>query len=165
MKRKVLGGLIVLLFSFVAAIGTTFAFWDVLTKTNDPVIVIGEGLETTLTVGDIVPAGKFLVPSGVILGANDITSVVLTYNVKVNQKAVDTSYTDLTVSASNILIGGSATYSGLVNIIITPTSPITVGTTDTLVTVTITLTAPANVTEYNIIKNSNITFTLTFQVA
>jgi hypothetical protein len=68
---------------------------------------------------------------------------------------------DLDVVASNIQIGGSTVNAGLVSIVIELGAPV-VNNTDVLVTVTVSLNAPATVEVYNVIKNQDITFDLTF---
>lgn len=156
MRRKVLNSLFVLLITLVITVGSAYAFWDSLFKTDNQTVVVGDGVETTLTVVDIVPVGKFLVPSTAIIGANDITSITLTYNVKVNQKAIDVGYTDLTITVSG-------DYSSLLNIQLPATT--TMKLTDTLITIVIFLDAPANLAEYNAVKNQSFSFILIFTVS
>lgn len=141
--------------------GTAFAFsyWDNLSQQEQETINIGEGVTLTVSAVAEVPAGKYLVPAGVVLKANDVESVVLTYNVKLDLAAV--TALDLSVVESNVLIGGASTYSSLVNIDISLASA-TVNDSDVLVTVTVTLDEPATQAEYDAIENGAITFDLTF---
>ncbi len=136
-----------------------FAWWDDLQKTQSNAITIGSGVTLQVAAVATAPVGKVLVPAGVVLKANDVTSVVLTYNVNLDLEAV--SALNLVVAASNIQIGGTTTNAGLVNIAISPAST-TVNASTVLITVTVTLVAPATVEVYNVIINQPITFTLTF---
>jgi hypothetical protein len=136
-----------------------YAYWDNLQQTQNETITIGNGVTLQKEAVAVAPAGKVLVPTGVVLKANDVTSIVLTYNVKLDEAAL--TALNLSVSASNIQINGSSDYENLVNIAISPATT-TVNATNVLITVTVTLTAPATVEIYNLIKNQPITFTLTF---
>jgi len=136
-----------------------FAWWDSLEVDQAETITIGEGVTLSVTAVAVVPAGKFLVPNGVVLKANDVESIVLTYNVKLDLTAVDSL--DLAVVASNILINNSATNNDLVDIDIVLASS-TVNSTDVLVTVTVTLLMPASQIIYDAVKDQPITFDLTF---
>jgi len=147
----VLGG------SFVA-----YSYWDTLNKTESEIVIVGQGVTLQVAAVATAPAGKVLVPSGVVLKANDVTSIVLTYHVKLDLEVV--SALALTVTADDILINSDGTYAGLVNIEIVK-GEATVNNTDVLVTVTVTLTEPANETAYNAIINQPISFNLNFTVA
>ena len=136
-----------------------YAWWDNLTQTQDETLTIGQGVTLEVDAVAIAPAGKFLVPAGVVLKANDVEEVVLTYNVKLDLEAV--TALNLSVVESNVLIGGEATHAGLVNIDI-DLAATTVNNADVLVTVTVTLDVPVDQTTYNAIINQAITFTLTF---
>jgi len=141
--------------------GSTFAYswWDNLTQTQEETISIGEGVTLTVSAVAEVPAGKYLVPAGVVLKANDIEEVVLTYNVMLDQATIDDL--NLDVQSSNVLIGGESTHSSLVNIDISLASS-TVNNSNVLVTVTVTLDQPATLEIYNLIVSQSITFDLTF---
>lgn len=136
-----------------------FSYWDNLQQSEQEVINVGNGVTLEVAVDDIVPAGKVLVPAGVVMKANDVDSVVLTYNVKLDEAALEAL--DLEVVASNIEIGGSDVNADLVNIAIVLGSA-TVNNANVLVTVTVTLDQPATVAVYNAIINQDITFDLTF---
>lgn len=136
-----------------------FSYWDNLQKKQSEVIEIGNGVTLEVAAVAEVPENKVLVPVGAVMKANDVNSIVLTYNVKLDQAAL--ADLNLNVAASNVLIGGLADNAGLVNISIVKASP-TVNSTDVLVTVTVTLTQPDTVAIYNVIKNQKITFDLTF---
>ena len=161
MKKKLTRNTIILvlmmLFTIVSV--SSFAYWDILEKSNSETIQVGEG--TTIVVSAVaeVPEGKFLVPAGTVLKANDVEEVVLTYNVKLDKEAL--TALGLQVNASNVLVGGSSEYQNLVSIQIDLAQP-TVNATDVLVTVTVVLNEPANLTEYLAIVNQPITFDLTF---
>lgn len=136
-----------------------FAYWDNLEQNQQEVIVIGNGVTLELAAVAEVPAGKVLVPAGVVMKANDVDSVVLTYNVKLDQAALEALHLD--VVSSNVKIGGSTVNASLVIIGISLGSA-TVNNANVLVTVTVSLTQPASVEVYNLIKNQQITFDLTF---
>ncbi len=136
-----------------------FSYWDNLQQQEQEELNIGNGVTLVVSAVASAPAGKVLVPSGVVMKANDVTSVVLTYNVKLDEAAL--AALNLEVLASNIEIGGSAVNADLVNIVISLASS-TVNASDVLVTVTVTLDQPATVGVYDVIKNQPITFDLTF---
>lgn len=159
LKRILLVLLIAVLFGGTAM---AFAYWDNLEQQQSETINIGDGVTLTVSAVAEAPAGSYLVPAGVVLKANDVEEVVLTYNVKLDQAAL--SALDLSVVASNVAIGGSTTNASLVNINISQASA-TVNDTDVLVTVTVTLSQPDTLEVYNLIKNQAITFDLTFTAA
>ena len=155
--KKVLAAIIVALLLG----GTAFAFswWDNLSQTQKETIEIGEGVTLNVSAVATVPAGKVLVPAGVVLKANDVEEIILTYNVKLDQTALDDL--NLSVEATDVQIGGSTDNIDLVNINISQSSA-TVNDADVLVTVTITIDEPSTQAIYDLIKNQAITFTLTF---
>jgi len=160
MFKKIIAALLIAI--VLGGSAFAYAWWDNLSKTEEETLTIGSGVTLEVAAVATAPAGKVLVPESVVLKANDVESITLTYNVKLDQTALNPL--TLTVSASNILVAGSATNSGLVNIDITQGSA-TVNGTDVLVTVVITLTEPATVEVYNAIIDQPITFTLTFSAA
>jgi hypothetical protein len=155
--KKVLAAIIVALLLG----GTAFAFswWDNLSQTQNETIEIGEGVTLNVSAVATVPAGKVLVPAGVVLKANDVEEIILTYNIKLDQTALDDL--NLSVEATDVQIGGSTDNIDLVNINISQSSA-TVNDADVLVTVTITIDEPSTQAIYDLIKNQAITFTLTF---
>jgi len=136
-----------------------FSYWDNLQKIEQEELNIGNGVTLVVAAVASAPVGKVLVPADVVMKANDVDSIVLTYNVKLDEAAVDAL--NLAVVASNIEIDGLTDNADLVNIVISLASS-TVNATDVLVTVTVTLDQPASVLVYNAIKNKPITFDLTF---
>jgi len=157
MFKKLFAALIVAL--LLGGTVLAFSYWDNLQQEQSETINIGNGVTLLVAAEAVVPVGKVLVPSTVVMKANDVTSVVLTYNVKLDEAAL--AALNLSVVASNIQIGGSAVNAGLVNVVISLASS-TVNATDVLVTVTVTLNQPATVEIYDVIKNQPITFDLTF---
>ncbi len=157
MLRKL--SLFVIALVLIGGSALAFAWWDNLTVEEEETITIGEGVTLEVLAVAEVPEGKALVPAGVILKADDVDEVELTYNVKLDTEVPEAL--DLDVVSSNIEIGGDATYAGLVNIDISLAES-TVNDVDVLVTVTVTLDEPADQTEYDAIVNQDITFTLTF---
>lgn len=157
MKKRILAIIaLVLLFG-----GTTLAFgyWDSLERTqNDQTVVIGEGTSLTVAAGVHSDNTKILVPSNVAMGPNDVTSYVISYNVKLEKTtAVDL---DLTVVASNVKVNGLV-YEGLIDVAISTDG--TINSSEEAVTVTVTFARePLNITEYNAVYGQDITFDLTF---
>lgn len=139
-----------------------FAYWDNLQQQQNETIEIGNGVTLELSAVAVAPAGKVLVPAGVVMKANDVDEVVLTYNVKLDEAALEALH--LSVVASNIKIGGSDVNADLVNVEIALGSA-TVNDANVLVTVTVSLNQPATVAVYDVIKNQSITFDLTFSAA
>ena len=158
MLKRIL--LLLLVAVLLGGTALAFGYWDSLSDSSNGTIEIGQGV--TLTVTDVVaeaPAGSYLVPTGVVVKENDVNSIDLTYNVKLDLAVV--TALDLSVVESNVLIGGDATNKDLVNFAYDLASD-TVNDSNVLVTVTVTLTAPATEEIYNLIKNQTITFDLTF---
>ncbi|XMB72875.1 hypothetical protein RJI07_02940 [Mycoplasmatota bacterium WC30] len=136
-----------------------FSYWDNLEQTSNETITIGEGVSLDVVAVAAAPAGKVLVPSGVVLKANDVESIVLTYNVALDSAAL--TDLDLAVVASDIQIGGETTNASLITVNVSQAAT-TVNDANVLVTVTVTMAQPADVTVYNAIINQPITFLLTF---
>ncbi len=160
MIKKLLVAIIA--FALIGGSVSAFAYWDDLSQTESETITLGQGVTLSVSATATAPAGKVLVPTGVVTKTNDVTSIVLTYDVE-----LDTSLSsDLTldVSASDIQIGGSTTYASLANVVVSPTST-GVNSTAVEVTVTVTLTEPATQAEYDAIKNQPITFNLNFNAS
>jgi hypothetical protein len=156
---------VIIVLAIALAIGGSamaYAWWDNLSATQNETIVIGEGVTLQVAAVATAPAGKVLVPEGTVLKADDVTSIVQTYNVKLDLQVVDPL--SLSVTASNVLIGGSATNAGLVGIAITQSAS-TVNDADVLVTVTVTLSEPADFATYTAIINQSITFDLAFEAS
>ena len=136
-----------------------YAWWDNLDQTQEETLTIGQGVTLEVAASAVAPEGKFLVPTGAVLKANDVTEIVLTYNVALDQAVINPL--TLSVVASDVLINADATYADLVNINIVKAET-TVNNVDVLVTVTVTLTEPATEVAYNAVHNQPITFTLSF---
>ncbi len=152
--------LAIVLVALLALGGTVsaYAWWDTLQETQNETLTVGEGTDLVVAVNAAAPAGKVLIPTGNVLGVNDVNEIVLTYDVNLSKEAQ--SDLTLAVSASNVLVGGDATNASLVNIAITPNQA--VNSTVVSVTVTVTLTEPSTEAIYNAIINDDITFDLTF---
>lgn len=157
MIKKILAAILIVLALGGSALA--YSWWDNLSQTQNETISIGQGITLTVAAVAVAPAGKYLVPDGVVLKIDDVESIVLTYNVKLDQTALDAL--NLSIVAEEIKIGGDATYANLVIIQIVQASS-TVNNTNVLVTVTVTLAQPATIVEYNLIKNQPITFNLKF---
>jgi len=155
--------LMVVLVALLALGGTVTAYswWDNLEEQKSETLVVGEGIDLVVSDSVVTPAGKVLVPSEAVLKANDITEIVLTYNVNLDKAA--NQALDLNVVESNVLVGGVNTYSSLVEFVIsTDVTATTVNADVVVVTVTISLGNPVDQTAYNAIINQDITFDLTF---
>lgn len=162
LKRKLIATFIVMIFALAASVGTTYAWWNMLSQTEPEQVELGEGDE--IIVSETLTGSGILIPSTETPTGSEVTEVVFTYEVSANQEAIEAEVTDLTVVAQNILIGGDNTYASLVNIDITPNTG-TVSGTPITVTVTITLDEPADQTAYEAIKNQIITFDIVFTIA
>ncbi len=153
--------LVIVALAVVAFGGTmsAYAWWDTLEETQSETLTIGEGTNLILEVNATAPAGKVLVPSGVIMGINDVNEIVLSYDINLSKE----TQSDLTlnINASNVLIDGAADYASLVNIVISP-STTNINNGVVTVTVTITLSEPTTLEIYEAIFDGNITFDLTF---
>jgi hypothetical protein len=159
LKRLAL--VLVALVTFGGSIGA-YAWWDTLEETRTAeTLSIGEGTDLTITVNASAEAGKTLIPTGVVVGANDVTSYTFTYDLALNKQAA----ADLTLTAvvSNIQIGGDGTNAGLITV--TPSysaSQVINADTTVVVTLTVTMTEPATEAVYNAVANQDITFDVTF---
>lgn len=150
------------LFAFMLTLTTlaiaTFAYWDSLTKTRDETLEIGNGVELLVGAQATAPEGKVLVPSTAILKPNDVTKIVLTYKVRINQEIVDNLI--LKVTYADVKIGGEPADPNLVNILIEQNTS-QLNNSNVLVTVTVTLNEPTKA-QYDSIANKPINFTLIF---
>ena len=162
MKKRILAVIaLVLLFG-----GTSLAFgyWDNLEQDlTGETVVISEGVVLTVASGVHADDTKVLVPSGVVMKANDVTSYVITYDVALDTAAVNDL--DLTVTASNILINGENTYTNIyTNLIdVDISAPAKINSTTVTVTITVTFTGePADITAYTAVATGDITFDLNF---
>ncbi|MDD3958389.1 MAG: hypothetical protein PHO96_05820 [Candidatus Izemoplasmatales bacterium] len=156
--KKVVWLVLVALLIVGGTIGA-YAYWDNLEQTKDETLTIGQGVTLVVAAVAEAPEGKVLVPAGVVMKANDVDEIVLTYNVKLDLAAL--AALDLSVVESDVLIGESDTYATLVNIDIVLASD-EVNAENVLVTITVTLSEPGTSEIYDAIKGQDITFTLTF---
>ena len=91
----------------IVAFGGTvsaYAWWDTLEVTQNEVLEIGEGTDLVVEVNTSAPVGKVLVPSGVVLGINDVNEIVLSYDLNLSKEAQ--SALTLNTSVSNVEIDG-----------------------------------------------------------
>lgn len=156
--------LAILLVALVAFGGTVSAYswWDTLQVEQSETLTIGEGTDLVLAVNATAPEGKILVPSGVVMGVNDIDEIVLSYDINLSKETQ--SDLELNIEASNILIDGAAANASLVNIDISPEDT-DINDDVVTITVTVTLTEPLTEAIYNAIINGDITFDLTFNAS
>lgn len=161
LRNKVIAAFAVMIFALATTVGVTYAYWDMLTaqRTEDDIITLGSGGTISIYATVNSETGKTLVPSGVPLGVNDVTSVTLTYTIRLNKQY--TSPLALSATVTNILIDGSPTYASLVSIPVSGDITIN-GGADATVVLTITLTEPTSQEAYNAIAGKAITFTVTF---
>ena len=156
MIRKI--GVLVLFLVLIGGTAGAFAWWDSLETTeNDVTIGVGEGV--TISVDLDAQTSGSLVPDGVIMKTGDITSSAITFNVTLDPTDLEEEL-DLQAEVNNIEIGESDTYASLVNASVD--NPGTIQNDLVVVTVTVTLDEPEDQTEYDAIKNSDITFDVTF---
>jgi hypothetical protein len=159
MKKSLLVSALAIFMLIIGLTTYSFAYWDSLSTRQTPTIDLGEGTTLVVSATATVPNGKTLVPTSVILGANDVKEIVLNYDVVLSKKA----YNDLTLSvmATNVTIGNDETYANLVNITINPTTT-NINNDKINVTVVITLSEPEDEVAYLAIKNQPIKFDLNF---
>ena len=158
--KKILAAIIVAL--VLGGTAFAFAYWDNTSDSSSVSLTAGQGTTLSLVVSGDESSDGTLVPSTVFVGVNDVTSITMEYTVSLDKTfASDLTFT---VVESNVLIGGSSTYSDLVNIAIT-SNPTINGDASETVTVVITLDEPADETAYNAVANATITFDLTFTAA
>jgi len=160
MIKKLLVAIIA--FALIGGSVSAFAYWDDLSQTESETITLGQGVTLSVSATASAPEGKVLVPTGVVTKTNDVTSIVLTYDVELDT-AVSTAL-NLDVSASDVQIGGLGDHAGLANINVSQAAS-TVNNTAVVVTVTVTLTEPTTQAEYDAIKNQPITFNLNFNAS
>lgn len=157
-KLLVLGLLLISLGGTVGA----YAYWDDLTRNQEESLLIGEG--TSLVVESVVsvPEGKYLVPAGTVLKANDIESLELKYNVKLNDEVSNDLY--LYVRTDNVLINNDENLSELVHIDLSAS----VSTTEKYeisVSAVVSLDEPLTEEEYELVANSIISFDILFDAS
>lgn len=156
-KRLITLLLPLLLLSGVSTVTGVYAYWNMLTKTQEETVQLGEGVAVTVDV-DLIQ-DKALVPAGRLVNSDTQTEkVTLTYNVGFDGVVTETFI--LSVVESDVMIGGDDTYADLVNIDIT--APDTVDNAGGTVTVEVTLDEPADEATYIAVAGKDITFTLTF---
>ena len=161
-SKMVVFSLVALLLLTVAGlIGVSYAYWSRLTAERNNTVIIGEGTEVILTAVVEPEEGKVLVPAGNALGANEVESVTMVYNVRLSQQAAQNL--ELSVDVSDVQIGESGALAHLVNIAVTHVEFI--NNQNVQVQVVVTLTEPANEAEYNAVINKAITFKLTFSAS
>lgn len=160
MKKRMLA--VLLLLFLLGGTAVAYGYWDNLTvEQNNVTLTIGEGVTLEVSVGDQMGANDVLVPSGVVMKTNDVTSVALTYDVNLDQAVIDDL--DLSVTYSNVQINGSTANAGLVNIVID--APAVINSTSVEVTVTVTLSEPGDAAAYAAVYGQDITFDLDFVAA
>ena len=158
-RRLVL--VLVALVTFGGTVGA-YAWWDNLTETRtNETLTIGEGADLTITVNASAEAGKTLVPSGALLGANDVTSYTFTYDLVLSKQLA--SDLTLTATVSNIQIDGATTNASLITVTPTYSLSQTINAdTTVVVTLTVTMAEPSTEAIYNAVANGVITFDVTF---
>ncbi len=141
---------------------SAYSWWDTLQEQQVEELTIGEGTDLILAVNATAPVGKVLVPSGVVMGVNDVDEIVLSYDINLSKEAQNDL--ELNVVVSELLINGNVANISLVNISVTPS---TVDINDNVVTITVTVSIDEPLTEaiYNDIANGDITFNLTFNAS
>lgn len=163
MKNKLLALLI--LFVVIGGSASAFAYWDSLTvdQTGNSV-TLGNGVTLTIS-SSTADSVLELVPASAIVKPGDTTSIVFTYNVKLDE-AVTTAL-NLTTTVSNIQVG-AVDNATLANVVVATTGgAVTVNGSDVQVTVTLTLNDPADEAAYTALQAAGptITFDVNFTAA
>jgi hypothetical protein len=180
-KRFFCLAIIVALFcALIAMTASTFAYWDTLTKTDTPIVEIGEGTEVFVNV--TLPNDRKLIPEGAIKknnadGKEDVYYIDLVYNVNLSHTPANAL--DLVVKTTNVKIDGDDTNASLV-VISCKTSTddyeaIRVGgyTYDDIlvddeavpIVIRVELLEPIDETQYLAVANKQITFDLIFSAS
>lgn len=161
MKNKLLALLI--LFVVIGGSVSAFAYWDSLTVDQTDSVTLGNGVTLTIS-SSTADSALDLVPATAIVKPGDTTSIVFTYNVKLDE-AVSTPL-NLTTTVSNVQVGlgTNPTLNGLVSTVVGGAT--TVNGSDVQVTVTVTLAEPALQADYVALQaNTTVTFDVNFTAA
>lgn len=148
-------GIVALMLTLVT--GASFAYWDSLNASSDISLNLGEGTVLDLTVGSNTADGKTLVPTGVMMGANDVDSVTFNYTVELSKTPVNPAALTVAVVADSIKIDDNSAYASLVNVTIN--APSTISTTADI-SIVITLTEPADEAAYAAVAGKAITLSI-----
>ncbi|ERJ11640.1 hypothetical protein [Haloplasma contractile] len=110
-----IGSLAFLLVGLIVTSSSAFAYWKQVTISNDvEIVTIGEPVELIVTDLNSGSQSTQLVPSGHAMFVGDIEEVMLTYRVGVTRELLNN--VNLIVTVTDVLIGGDATYSHLIDI-------------------------------------------------
>lgn len=161
LKRKLILMGVAIVFTMVAITGVTYAYWDSLQTNDNTTLTLGEGDTLTVTLNSADTG--ILIPTTITPTGDEVNELVYTYDVVINEEAMESGNVNLTVTYDNLLIGGVDTYNHLINIVIA-TSSKNLSTTSSTVTITVTMNEPNDVNEYNAIINQDVTFNVTFTV-
>jgi hypothetical protein len=161
LKRKLILSAITILMLFISITGVTYAYWNKYIDNQSITHQIGDG--DTLYVELNSEDTGVLIPSTETPYADEVTEIVLTYNVRINQEALDSGHENLSVNYENLLINGVDTYNHLINIDINPNN-LTVNLNNQVITVTITMNEPLDYNEYIEVINASVTFNLKFEI-
>ena len=168
LRNKVIATFIVMMFAFIATVGTTYAYWASVINApaiaeQIPDVVIGSGETVTMNVivSETNIDTKVLVPSGrVIYIKTQTESITVTYEVIWVEDTRLNGIEDASITAvvDNIQVDGVANPFALVEV--TPgTNPTTISHTSTITfTFIVTLNEPANLEQYNAVAGKKITF-------
>ena len=138
---------------------STYAIWDRTTNTQNKTVDVGVGTNLIVSVEATPPDGKSLVPTGSLVGVNDVEQILLTYKVRLSKATVDT--VELEVTPLNVAIGGNYEYGVLVNIAISSLEE-HLNNSDIIVSVIVTLNIPNDFDAINEVVGKTITFDLNF---
>jgi|LGVF01.2.fsa_nt_gb hypothetical protein len=172
-KKKGLIWLLLLILSLLLTTTLSYSYWDGnINPINNNQINVGVGtsLQITETIRPI--DGSYLVPDSVFMGPDDVTEIILGYDVTLNKQG------RLSITASDILVDGQPDAYNLIVIDIYLEDPNEIASNSLLTTLTeqnvqndfiedvyvrVSLNMPADEAEYNYIRLANISFTLEFE--
>ena len=170
-KRKLVLSLFVIVFTLLATVTATYAYWASTISVDDDTatgtVTIGEGdIVTSEVTVTSQTNGGLLVPVG-HAGGLDVDNVNLTFPViwtTDNDTGADAFTGTLSVVVESIEING-VDYSGLFKVtIVSGTGSITEDVSQSVVINVEFTNEPENATEYGLVANENIVVTLTFKV-
>jgi hypothetical protein len=171
LKRKVIAAFAVMMFAFIATVGTTYAWWaETINTSNDTstaTVNIGDGdaITTTVTVDDLIDS-RTLVPVG-YEGQNqgDVNNVDLTFPVLWESDNTGNTLTgELSVTVDSIEIN-NVDYSGLFTVTVTSGEGTITEDVSKDVVINVEFTnEPVDEAMYDEVANGTLVITLTFEV-
>jgi len=175
LRNKVIATFIVMMFAFMATVGTTYAYWVSIvnapiieTQTPDVIVGSGEDVIINVIVSETNVDTKVLVPTGRVIDINTQTdSITVEYTVIWVEDTRLNGVEDANINAvvSNIQVNGVANPFTLVQVI-PGDNPTTIAHKSIIIfTFVVTLNEPADLEQYDAVAGKTITFDINFTVS